>query len=589
MTHQPNTTRTQKTTRTCEIHGGSVRFADRLVLSEIDLAIGAHERIAVIGDNGAGKSTLLGMIAGTLPLTSGERTVNLPGGISLAEQRPNYPPKATVAEALDTLLADVRQLELEVAELSEKLARTPEAEQTLVLDRLALAIDRWEARDGYNLDQRLDSNLEKLGLGGLQRDRVVDSLSGGERARLALAAALSSEAELLLLDEPTNDLDDVAISWLESRIVAHRGALVVVTHDRAFLDRVATDIVHLENGSLRKYGDGYSGFLKAREIERQKLITMYEAWRQNLARQEQLASSNAVRLDAIPRKMERSGFGHGAFRARGRDHGAMSRIRIAKQQVSRLLDEPAKRPTDPLSFTPPFAPVDDATDPAALYAEPLIAAQHLRLGEASGAPQLSLEQLDIEAGARVLVTGPNGAGKTTLLRVLAGEIEPERGTMEHHPGLRIGWLRQDLDAHDKHTLQEAFAAATHEYLDTAVDHLLSFGLFRPEDLGIQLRALSVGMRRRYELAVALAAPCDLLLLDEPTNHLAPELIEQLEDALEAYGGAVITVTHDRRWKQRALKNPQTMHLTVDSGRVRKCASTKEQNLPISDMTSGVRR
>ena len=146
----------QRTTRTCEIHGGSVRFADRLVLSDINVVVGAAERIAVVGDNGAGKSTLLGMFAGTVPLTSGERTVNLPGGISLAEQRPEFSPNATVSEALDALLADVRQLESNVTELSEQLANTPEAEQAPVLHQLALAIDRWEARGGYSLDQRVD-------------------------------------------------------------------------------------------------------------------------------------------------------------------------------------------------------------------------------------------------------------------------------------------------------------------------------------------------------------------------------------------------------------------------------------------------
>lgn len=575
----------QRTTRTCEIHGASVRFADRLVLSDTNLVVGAAERIAVVGDNGAGKSTLLGMIAGTIPLTSGERTVNLPGGISLAEQRPEFAPNATVSEALDTLLADVRQLESNVTVLSEQLANTPEAEQAPVLHQLALAIDRWEARGGYSLDQRLDSAIEKLGLGELERDRPVGSLSGGERARLALAAALSSEAELLLLDEPTNDLDDAAILWLENRIAAHRGALVVVTHDRAFLDRFATDIVHLENGSLRRYGDGYSGFLKAREIERQRLIAAYEAWRQNLMRQEHLVTANATRLDAIPRKMERSGFGHGAFRARSRDHGATSRIRMAKQQVSRLLDDPAKRPPDPLSFTPLSASAD-TTDTENSATEPLITVRNLRLGEHGGGPQLSLEQLDITTGARLLITGPNGAGKTTLLRVLAGEITPERESVERREGLRVGWLRQDIGPRDERTLQQAFASDTREYLDAAVDHLLSFGLFRPEDLDLRLGALSVGMRRRYELAVALAAPRDLLLLDEPTNHLAPELVEQLEDALGHYEGAVVTVTHDRRWRQRELTNSHTMHLTVDSGHVQVPARSESKTPPRNTRASG---
>lgn len=575
----------RRTTRTCEIHGASVRFADRLVVSDINLVVGATERIAIVGDNGAGKSTLLGMIAGTVPLTSGEHTVNLPGGISLAEQRPEFAPNATVSEALDTLLANVRQLESNVTVLSEQLANTPEAEQAPVLHQLALAIDRWEGRGGYSLDQRLDSAIEKLGLGELERDRPVSSLSGGERARVALAAALSSEAELLLLDEPTNDLDDAAILWLENRIAAHRGALVVVTHDRAFLDRFATDIVHLENGSLRRYGDGYSGFLKSREIERQKLIAAYEAWRQNLTRQEHLVTANAIRLDAIPRKMERSGYGHGAFRARSRDHGATSRIRIAKQQVTRLLEDPAKRPPDPLSFTPMFASAD-APNTESSTNEPLLTVRNLRLGEHDGGPQLSLEQLDITTGARLLITGPNGAGKTTLLRVLAGEITPERGSVERREGLRVGWLRQDIRPRDERTLQQAFTSDTHQYLDAAVDHLLSFGLFRSEDLDLRVGALSVGMRRRYELAVALAAPRDLLLLDEPTNHLAPELVEQLEDALEHYEGAVVTVTHDRRWRQRELTNSHTMHLTVDSGLVQVPAKSENKTSPRNTGASG---
>lgn len=258
---------------------------------------------------------------------------------------------------------------------------------------------------------------------------------------------------------------------------------------------------------------------------------------------------------------------------------------MAKQQVSRLLDDPAKRPPDPLSFTPLLASAD-ATDTEDSVAEPLLTVRSLRLGEHDGGPQLFLEQLDIATGARLLITGPNGAGKTTLLRVLAGEITPERGSLERREGLRVGWLRQDIGPRDERTLQQAFASDTHEYLDAAVDHLLSFGLFLPEDLDLRLGALSVGMRRRYELAVALAAPRDLLLLDEPTNHLAPELVEQLEDALEQYDGAVVTVTHDRRWRQRELANSHTMHLTVDSGRVRAPARSKETTPPRNTRASG---
>ncbi len=548
--------------RACTIRNGSVRFAERTVLTGIDLSIGPTERIAIIGDNGAGKSTLLRAVAGSVPLSSGERQVTIPGGISLAEQHPEFPPNATVAEALDALLAEIRGLESQLADLYTRLSDAPAAEQQALLEQIATVIDQLEARDAYGMEQRLDSALDKLGLGGLDRARPVRSLSGGERARLALAAALSSEAELLLLDEPTNDLDDAAIVWLEDRLATHRGALLIVTHDRAFLDRFATDILHLEHGSVRRYGDGYSGFLKAKAAERQRLLELHEDWQQELARNRQLVVSNAFRLDAIPRKMERAAFGHGAFRARGRDHGAMGRIRIAKQRVARLLDEPAEKPAEPLRFTPPD---HSSVSIAATDAEPLISVEDVCVGADGDGPQLFLARLEIAAGERVLVTGPNGAGKTTLLRVLAGELDVDRGLVRRREDLRVSWLRQELSLTGSRSLLEAFASATHDYLDAAADRLLSFGLFGLEDLERPIGLLSIGMRRRYEVAVALAAPSDLLLLDEPTNHLAPELVEQFEEALETYEGAVVTVTHDRKWRARAELDLSTLQLRVQDG------------------------
>src|SRR5690606_34709264 len=212
--------------------------------------------------------------------------------------------------------------------------------------------DRFEARGGYSLDQRLDAALDRLALGGLDRSRPVSSLSGGERARLALAAAVCSEAELLLLDEPTNDLDDSGIAWLEEQLERHRGALVIVSHDRVFLEKFARDILYLEGGRLRAYGNGYEGFLRARAAERQRAIAEYETWSQELARHEGLVASNAFRLDAIPRRRELAGYGHGAFRARSGDHGTMGRITQAKARVARLHASPARKPADPLRFSP---------------------------------------------------------------------------------------------------------------------------------------------------------------------------------------------------------------------------------------------
>ncbi|WP_442792189.1 ABC-F family ATP-binding cassette domain-containing protein [Micromonospora sp. NBC_01796] len=534
------------------MRGGAVRFAERTVLSGVDLVVGASERIAVIGDNGAGKSTLLGVIAGTVSLTAGERLVELPGGFALAEQRPDFPPDATVAGALDELLADVHRIESEIQETAERVAHAEVDEQPAFLDRLSAAMDRFEARDGYHLDQRVDAALDQLGLGGLDRARPVRSLSGGERARLALAAAMSSEAELLLLDEPTNDLDDAGIAWLEDRLSRHRGALVVVTHDRVFLDRFATALIRVEDGALRRYGDSYTGYLAAREAERRRLLEEHEEWRQELVRNEALIAANAFRLDSTPQKRERAIFGHAAFRARSRDHGAMRRIGMAKGRVARLRANPAPRPADPLRFLAPFTgdgPPEAGDDSGA--GALLLAADAVRLGVDGRGPRLTLDSLEVRAGERWLISGPNGAGKTTLLRLLAGELTPHQGTVWRSPDIRAAWLRQDLATGSRKTLLDAFADAIDAYHDDAAQSLLRLGLFHPDDLARRLTEMSIGQRRRYEVAVAVTAPSDILLLDEPTNHLNPELVEQLEHALLDYPGAVLTVTHDRRWRERA--------------------------------------
>ena len=359
---------------------------------------------------------------------------------------------------------------------------------------------------------------------------------------MALAVAVSSLAEVLLLDEPTNDLDDAALAWLEQRLAAHRGALVVVSHDRTFLETFADGIIHVQGGGIRRYGDGYAGFLTARATERRRQAERHEAWKEDLARNEALVAANAFRLSAIPRKLELDGFGHGAFRARGRDHGAMGRIRMAKERVARLRAEPVAPPPEPLRLH-----VDPAAPETAADA-PLLAIEGVRR---SAVPPLHMERWVLRAGEHWSVTGPNGSGKTTLLRMLAGEIEPEDGTIHRADGLAVAWLRQDVAPPASGTVVDAFARAVSAFRRDAAERLASFGLLHEQEFERPLADLSVGQHRRLDLAIALARPGDLLLLDEPTNHLDPELVEQLEDAVRAHPGAVVTVTHDRRWLRRA--------------------------------------
>ncbi|MGP5081192.1 ABC-F family ATP-binding cassette domain-containing protein [Corynebacterium variabile] len=541
----------------------TVTFADRTVLDRVDLVVGPQDRIAVIGDNGSGKSTLLSVLAGTVTPTSGDREVDLPGGFAVAEQGPVFAADATVSQAIDHLLHDIRTLERAITEVTGALEVAPAAELPSLLDQLSELNDVFESRGGPTLDRRLDAALDQLGLGALGRARPVAELSGGERARLSLAAALCSGADLLLLDEPTNDLDEDAVRWLERQLDTHRDALIVVTHDRSFLDRFARDIIEIRDAHLHRYGDGHRGYLRARDAQRLRIRREYELWCTELARADKLVVTNALLSSEIPRSREKPGFGHGAFRTRSADHGATGRIRQAKAGASQLRSAPAEVPADPLSFTPDMggAQPADSDNPMPLVT---LLPGHLELPGA--VPPLYLDStLEICPGDRWLVTGPNGAGKSTLLRVLAGELATgHRGASEE---LRVSWLRQTLSSVPEETTVEVFTQSTGMYPDDAEPSLGQLGLFSPEDLVRPVSELSVGQRRRPELAAAVTAPGDLLLLDEPTNHLTPDLVEQLEAALVDFPGAVVTVTHDRRLPENARTQGGQRELHVSSGRV----------------------
>ncbi|NJP91475.1 TlrC/CarA/OleB/SrmB family ABC-F type ribosomal protection protein [Nonomuraea sp. FMUSA5-5] len=510
------------------------RYDTRVVLDRVSFTVRPGERIGVIGDNGAGKSTLLRLMAGAERADNGEITVVAPGGMGYLPQSLELPAHATVADVVDLALADLRDLEARMRAAEHALATADAQDSSDGAEGYARLVAEFEARGGYEADARVDAALHGLGLPGLGRARPVGTLSGGERSRLALAATLAADPELLLLDEPTNDLDDRAVAWLEQRLRTHRGTVVAITHDRMFLERVTSVVLEVAEGQVRRYGDGYSGYLVAKAAERAARLRAYEEWKHELARHSELVAANAGRMAAIPRKMAKAGMGTGAWRARARTHGAAGRVRQSHQRMRWLRDNPATRPPDPLRFTPAFrtSPLEGAV---------------VTLDGVRVEGRLRLDALTVRAGKRLLVTGPNGAGKTTLMRVLAGELRPDAGTVRRTG--RVGHLRQDGQAGPAGwTVLEAFAAGRPGPPDEHADALLALGLFRPADLRLRLDELSYGQRRRIELARLVTEPVDLLLLDEPTNHLSPQLVEELEAALTSYEGALVIVTHDRRMR-----------------------------------------
>lgn len=514
------------------------RYDDHVVLAQVSLSVKPGEKAGVIGDNGSGKSTLLRLIAGAEAADNGEVTVTAPGGVGYLPQRLDMPAGATVRDVLDRAFADLRALEKRLHEVENSLVDDDPG----LLAEYGNLLAEFEDCGGYEADARADTALHGLGLPGLDRDRPVDTLSGGERSRLALAATLAAAPELLLLDEPTNDLDDQAVDWLEKRLQGHRGTIVVITHDRAFLKAVTSAILEVDpdRKTVNRYGNGYQGYLAAKAAARARWEREYEEFLAEIERQENRAATAGRMLASIAKKGPWAFSGSEHHRARASSSSTSSKARNANERLHRLRTDPVPKPPEPLRFTADIAAGDETAE---VPEGPITEVSGLRVDG-----RLGLDSLSLAHGERLLITGPNGAGKSTLLRVLAGDLEPDAGTVRLAE--RIGWLRQDeLPKDPRRSVLAEFAEGRLGHADEYTEQLLSLGLFRESEFSLPVGSLSVGQRRRIDLARLVTRPVDLLLLDEPTNHLSPLLVEELEQALVDYTGTVVVVTHDRRMRR----------------------------------------
>ncbi|WP_406737197.1 ABC-F family ATP-binding cassette domain-containing protein [Streptomyces sp. NBC_00853] len=522
-------------------------YEGRLVLDSVDCSVPTGERLGIVGENGSGKSTLLRLLAGAERPDRGEVVLHAEGGVGHLAQEENLPPHLTVQQVVDRALAELRALERDLRRLEARMAGGDATAETLTA--YADTLTAFELRGGYDADARVERSLHGLGLPGLPRERAVGGLSGGEAVRLRLAVLLAAAPEVLLLDEPTNHLDGAALTWLEDHLRARRGITVAVSHDRAFLERVATSLLEVDGDLHRtvRYGNGYSGYLAERAAERRRRAEAHTAWRAEAARLREATAVTARRV--APGRAMKDGNKMAYDRAAGRVQQSLaSRVRNAEERLARLLARPVHPPAEPLRFTAVPRTATTAAGPGA-PAGPAGSddAQRVLLAAAGVAVEGRLAPVDVTvpAGGRLLVTGPNGAGKSTLLHVLAGALDPDLGQVVRHG--QTGLLAQHTDAGTgRGTLLAAYAEGRPGTPEEHAERLLSLGLFARDRLSAPVGSLSVGQRQRLALARLVTEPADVLLLDEPTNHLSPALAEELQEALARFAGAVVVVSHDRR-------------------------------------------
>jgi macrolide transport system ATP-binding/permease protein len=515
-------------------------FGARRVLDGVSLSAAPGRRIGLIGENGTGKSTLLRLLAGADEPDSG--SVVRPSDLGFLHQEMPFDRSATIADVVSDALAEAREDLAELDRLAARLALEPLDSHELLIE-YGTRLEHAQEHDAWDADRRAALVLAGLGLGSLGQDRPLGSVSGGQRSRLALAALLIRRPTALLLDEPTNHLDDAAAVFLQEQLRGLPGVVVMASHDRAFLDAVATDLIDLDpavDGPTR-YGGNYTAYQAQKRAERERWQRRFDEEQEELAELRRSAGITAYRVAPNRPKRDNEKFGYG--RTAGRVEKQISRrVRNANRRLDELERDQVRKPPEPLRF----AAALNAEAPGGLL---------LSLREIRVPGRLALDRLDVTATDRLLVTGPNGAGKSTLLAVLAGRLDT--AGVSRRPGLRVGLLTQDtvFDRPDR-TVLETYQQALGLERAEAVP-LTSLGLMAPRDSGRRVADLSVGQRRRLALALLVANPPELLLLDEPTNHLSPRLSDELEQAFDGGPGAIVVASHDRwlrsGWTGRELR------------------------------------
>lgn len=536
----------------CDIQHLTKQFGGDDILTDVSLFIEHQDRIGLIGRNGSGKTTLLRLIARLDSEDSG--TIYQKSGLSIGylAQLPVFDNVMTGRDVLWTAFATLVDLQRSLQQIERDMAtKTDQIDQ--LLERYTQETEAFERQGGYLLDSKIDRMINGLQLHALL-DRPFEQLSGGEQTKICLGRMLLTEPELLILDEPTNHLDLDAVEWLESFLADYAGAVLIVSHDRVFLDAVVTRIAELEEGQIQLYQGNYTFYVKEKE---RLLLEQFHAYQEQQKKIKQMK-------EAIRRLRQ------WANEASPPSEKLFRKAKSMERALARI--ERIKRPR-----------LDAETPDLAFAAHGKTSRMVYRVEDVSIAfskqPLFHSLNFEISAKDRIAIVGANGSGKSTLLHLLLGHLEPTSGLITRGPSVKIGYLSQRVDFPPGERLIDVFRTTVDLDEGTARQRLAQFLFFGPR-VFLPVEALSGGERMRLMLAVLVHSDLNVLILDEPTNHLDIESRDALEEALESFDGTLIAVSHDRYFLNRLFTKTlwldQTMELFPGPYVY---ASTKRQTQP----------
>jgi macrolide transport system ATP-binding/permease protein len=513
------------------------------VLDDISFIVNSNDRIGIVGSNGVGKTTLLNILIGKESHDSGSFSITPHTEVGYLPQTTPEFSGHTMQDLILESVGNLRQLEERMRELERAMSTTNDEQLSGLMDEYEQASSRFQDRGGYELDYKIDSILAGLRIAYLPRDRDMQTLSGGEKARVGLAILLLRSPDLLLLDEPTNHLDFASLEWLEFYLSNYKGAILLVSHDRQFLNRTVSQIFEIDEHAhhLKQYNGNYDAYVLAKAGERATWEEDYERQQEEIKELRKRVRETARNVAHNRPATDNDKTSYNFFG--GRVQNTISRgVRAAEEQLRRIEANPIPKP-------PKLMQVSSSFNGEPLQAEVAIGVTNLtkRWDETCVLDDVNFT---IASGARILLFGPNGAGKTTLLKMLMGIEEPDRGEIRIVESARIGYLPQDPQMDLDKTVLETYRYGQVGYESEFVGRLIGYGLFSLEDMQKKVQQLSIGQRRKLEIARLMAEDPNVLLLDEPTNYISLDVLEAFEAAIVTFPGPVIAVSHDRWFMQR---------------------------------------